>query len=171
MIIALGSTSEDKKRILSETLRREFKIKPKIIGVEVNSGITDQPLDEKTTIRGATNRAREALKKIPHCDFSIGLEGGLSLISNNYFLVCVAVILDKENKKYIGVSSKLCLPKSVSEKIKKGGQFGLIIREFEKENCKDKNILLIIKKLIKRDVSFKEAIVNSYQIYRNKKYY
>jgi len=171
MIIVLGSTSADKKRILSETLRKEFKIKPKIIGVEVNSGITDQPLDEKTTVEGATNRAREAMKKIPQCDFSIGLEGGLSLIDNRYFLVCVAVILDKENKKYIGVSSKLCLPRSVSDKIKKGGQFGVVIRDFEKENNEDKDILLIIKKLIKRNVAFKEAIVNSYQIYRNKKYY
>ena len=171
MVIALGSTSEDKKRILFETFRKEFKIKPKIIGVEVDSGITDQPLDEKTTIKGATNRAKEAMKKVSQCDFSIGLEGGLSLIDNRYFLVCAAVILDRENKRYIGVSSKLCLPRLVSDKIKRGGQFGLAIRDFEKENYKDKNILLIIKKLIKRNVAFKEAIVNSYQVYRNKKYY
>jgi len=171
MIIALGSTSEDKKRILFETLRKEFKIKPKIIGVEVDSEITDQPLDEKTTIKGATNRAKEALKKISQCDFSIGLEGGLSLIDSHYFLVCAAVILDRENKKYVGVSSKLCLPKAASERIKEGNQFGLVIRDFEREHYEDKNILLIIKKLIKRDIAFREAIINSYQIYRNKNYY
>ena len=171
MIIALGSTSVDKKKVLAEVFRKEFKIKPKIIGVEVDSGITDQPLDEKSTIKGAVNRAKEALKKLPESDFGIGLEGGLSLIDNRYFLVCAAVIVDRENKKYIGVSSKLCLPKKVSEEITKGKQFGLVIRDFKRENSKNKNILPILNNLIKRDLSFKEAIINSYKIYKNKKYY
>lgn len=171
MIIALGSTSEDKKRILRSVFKKDFKINPKIIGVTANPKITNQPLDEETTIEGASNRAKEALKKVSECDFSIGLEGGLCLVENNYFLVCVAVILDKEDKKYIGISSKLRLPKSVSEKIKKGEQFGKAIRNFKKENYKDKNILPIINNLIKRDIAFKEAIVNSFRIYKNKKYY
>jgi len=171
MIIALGSTSVDKKKVLAEVFRKEFKIKPKIIGVEVDSGITDQPLDEKSTIKGAVNRAKEALKKLPESDFGIGLEGGLSLIDNRYFLVCAAVIVDRENRKYIGVSSKLCLPKKVSEEIRKGKQFGLAIRDFKRENSNNRNILPILNNLIKRDLSFKEAIINSYKIYKNKKYY
>lgn len=170
MKIALGSTSEDKKKILADTLF-EFDVCPDIVGVEIDPMITAQPLDERTTIKGASNRAKGALSKIQDCDFSIGLEGGLSLVENNYFLVCAAVIIDKDGGKYVGVSSKLSLPKKVSEEIKQGEQFGQIIRDFEKDNKNDSDILPVISNLIKRDVAFKEAIRNCYQIYKNKKHY
>jgi len=170
MKIALGSTSEDKKKILTDVLFR-FNIKPVIIGVDVDSMIADQPFGEETIIKGAINRAKGAFSRVQDCDFSIGLEGGLSLIEDNYFLVCVAVIIDNVGKKYIGLSSKLSLPRIVSERIKKGEQFGQVIREFEKNNRNSENILSVVSNLIKRDVAFKEAITNSYQIFINKIYY
>lgn len=170
MKIVLGSISEDKKKILADVFLG-FNINPDIVGVEIDSMIVDQPLDEATTIKGAFNRARGALAEVKDCDFSIGLEGGLSLIEGNYFLVCVAVIIDKEDRKYIGISSKFALPKKVSARIKQGEQFGRAIREFEKDNQDNKDILPVISYLIRRDVAFKEAITNGYQIYKNKKYY
>jgi len=170
MKIALGSISEDKKKILTDVFL-EFNINPDIVGVEIDPLIADQPLDEEMIIKGAFNRAKGALSRVRDCDFSIGLEGGLSLVEDNYFLVCVAIIMDNEGRKYIGLSSKLSLPKEVSERVKQGEQFGQVIREFGKDNRKNRDILPVITSLIKRDVAFKEAITNSYLIYKNKNHY
>lgn len=170
MKIALGSTSEEKKRILMDVISK-FNVLPEIIGVDINSMIVDQPLDEATTIKGAFNRAIGALDKVLDCGFSIGLEGGLSLIGDNYFLVCAAVIIDKKRKSYIGMSSKFPLPKKISDRVKRGEQFGVVVREFEADKQIDDNIRLVVVGLIKRDVAFAEAIRNSYQAYKNKKHY
>jgi len=85
MKIILGSTSEQKIKIIKDLISDA-----EIVPVSVESGITDQPLDEETTIRGSINRAQNAI--IAHndvFDFSIGLEGGLSFINGIYNLVCV----------------------------------------------------------------------------------
>lgn len=160
MKIVLGSTSEDKKKILADVLS-EFGMSPDIVGMEIAPKITDQPLDEATTIRGAFNRAKGALSKVQDCDFSIGLEGGLSLVEDNYFLVCATVIIDKEGGKYIGISSKLSLSKEVSEKVKQGEQFGIAIRQFANKHKDHSYTYKIAKLLISREQSFREAITNA----------
>ena len=170
MKVALGSTSEDKQKLLEEALL-EYSNEIKIVGVGVDSGIVDQPLDEETTTKGAFNRAKEAGRVVTDCDFSIGLEGGLSLVRGDYYLICVAVIIDKDNKNYVGVSSKFPLPKKVSELVKQGKKFGVEIRKFEKETETDSNLASVVSNLIKRDVAFREAIKNSYLAYRNREYY
>lgn len=171
MKIALGSTSESKKEILkivlSSLILKHFEIE----GVDVNSGIVDQPLSEETTIQGAINRAKHAFEMSKKTDFSIGLEGGLSeIIDKGYFLVCVAAIYDGEYL-YLGVGGKLQLPSEVTKRIKSGEQFGTVIREYEVVHKDDSNVLPLVKELITREESFKQAISNAFFAYKNKKHY
>lgn len=160
MLIALGTTSEDKKTILLsvlQTLNLDIKIQP----VEVESGISDQPMDELTTIIGARNRAKAALISVD-ADMGIGLEGGLSEINDELYLVCVAVIKVKE-KEYLGISSKLVLPTEVSNEIKQGVQFGEAIRGYKLKNSGKGDIFdHWINELISRRKLFGEAILNAF---------
>jgi inosine/xanthosine triphosphatase len=48
-----------------------------VMGLDVPSGVRDQPMTSKETLEGATNRARAARKDAPHADFWIGIEGGV----------------------------------------------------------------------------------------------
>ena len=125
----------------------------------MKSGITNQPLDEVTTLNGARNRAIAAKKAKENMEIGIGLEGGLVFIENlGYFLVCAAVIIDQDKKEFVGISSKLRLPAEVSEKISRGNQFSQIIREFAAYQNKNPYENKVVSLLVSREQAFKEAI-------------
>lgn len=167
MKIILGSTSESKRKFVEEVLNN-FKIDHNIVQIEVFSDITDQPLDEDTTVQGSINRAKNAMKKDNSADLAIGLEGGLDEVAGKgYFLVCVASIYDKQDV-YVGVSSKLQLPLEVSIGVKQGLQFGDLIRKYAKDHDNDDTIKAIINELTSRNKSFNEALTNAYLTYINK---
>lgn len=157
--ILLGTTSQSKLEIVKSILRTDYEIIP----VDVESGVTDQPLNEDTTIKGAVNRAKNAARSSQEYEFSIGLEGGLGKINNLYYLVCVAALVNQRGDVYIGISNKLPLPKEVSECIGRGEQFGVAIREFMKNiqnNSLNDSTQLIehVQELIDRKKSFSMAL-------------
>lgn len=157
--ILVGTTSQSKLNIVKSVLCSGCEVIP----VDVESGITDQPLDERTTIEGAINRAKNAAKSSQEYEFSVGLEGGLEKINNLYYLVCVAALVDRKGNVYIGISNKLPLPKEASECIAAGEQFGEVIREFMKHiqnHSLNNSTQLIehIQELIDRKKSFSIAL-------------
>ncbi|MFW5853061.1 MAG: DUF84 family protein [Patescibacteria group bacterium] len=164
MKIAIGTTSENKTAIVKAFFGdiKNFMIVP----CDVSSGVTDQPLDEFTTREGAINRAKNAFEMTleTDIDFSLGLEGGLVLIDNTYFLLCVAVITDNSGVDIVGMSDTLPLPQYVSDQIANGKEFGVSIREFQESLIAniDDNIKNWIDELISRRSSFLMAIGSAY---------
>jgi non-canonical (house-cleaning) NTP pyrophosphatase len=124
-----------------------------------------------STIPGAINRAKNALKLIKSEDelFAIGLEGGLEMIDGIYFLICVAAIVDRLGRVATGKSEFLPLPRTVSDRILSGEQFGVAIREFEKTLDKEKGTdsYAQILELISREKSFSMAISLAYKAFCN----
>jgi len=161
MKIFLGTTSKDKKNILTEYLKdynlQNFVIQECDVGSEVDS----QPLDELSVLMGANNRAVNALKSSNSNGLGIGLEGGLTQIAgdDNYYLVCAAVIKNSLNYSFVGVSSKLSLPRDISNLIKKGEDFGVIIKE---EAAKFDDLYGYYEELVSRKLSFRQAIHNAF---------
>ncbi|MFW5691484.1 MAG: inosine/xanthosine triphosphatase [Chloroflexota bacterium] len=51
--------------------------KPEVSGMSVASGVSDQPMSDEETLRGARNRAHVAQRARPDADFWVGLEGGV----------------------------------------------------------------------------------------------
>jgi len=167
MQVALGSTNNDKVNILREALS-DFEKEVEIIKVAVQPNISEQPLSEEETIKGAINRAKSALIAKPEVDFAVGLEGGLTKIENKgYFLVCVAAICNRNNNIHLGISSKLQLPEEVSDQIDKGGFFGTVIRDYAQKPQNSKNLAVLLKILISRKQPFIEAIRNAYLVYKS----
>ncbi len=108
-----------------------------VIGEKVSSGISEQPMSEEETVKGATNRAMAALE---YGDFGVGLEGGVTMIDGILFECAWCVIVDKEGKKGIGGGLYFELPKKVANKIKEGGELGPIMNELTGEdNVKEKS--------------------------------
>jgi len=171
MKVALGSTSVDKKNILTEALVGMVE-DLEVLQTDVDTGIANQPFDEETTVIGAINRARNALLKQPGVILAFGLEGGLHKVNGRgYFLVCAAAIVDHDKNVFLGIGSKLQLPEEVSRKIDRGEQFGVVIREYQKKYQKDKNSQQFISRFVTRKESFFEAIRNAYTSYVNKNHY
>ncbi len=165
MKISLGSTSVNKKNILLEVLS-DFTITD-IVYNNVSSDISEQPLSEEETIQGAKNRAKNSFLIDQTVDMSFGMEGGLSKIDGIYYLVCVTAIYTKDGSYYLGISSKLPLPKDVSEKIDKGEEFGVLVREYQQTLSKDSDLYFLVEKLIDRKDLFKESIQNALLIYKS----
>jgi len=172
MNIFLGTTSEQKINIVKNVLSKKH-IESDITPTEVDSSIDNQPLSEEITIQGSINKARDAIQKNGNIyDISVGMEGGLVLVNDVYNLVCAVSIVDKENRVYTGISKKISLPKKVSERIKNGEQFGVVIREFEKELIdKNEEVSNVIQELIERKQSFFEAFAYALFQYNNKTFF
>ena len=160
MKVVLGSINEDKREIVEKALK-EVHLDSEVLTVKVNSGITDQPLDGETTKKGAINRAREAKKLVQKTDFWLGLEGGLVECGKRLYLITYACLIDLNGKEFIGKGDEIGLPDEVSEKIRKGGWFGMVIREYAKDHKVDEN-------LITRVAPFTQAIQNAYANYLKK---
>lgn len=152
MKVILGTKSLDKLAVVKDLLgARGFTIATK----EVHSGITDQPLSRRTTIKGALNRALAAAKIKAEFDLAIGMEGGLEKKNNKYYLVCAVAVIDSKRRVYTGVSSIFEVPVVVLLEVLKGKKFGEVIREFkEKSTAKDK---VLVGELISRRKTFTKA--------------
>jgi non-canonical (house-cleaning) NTP pyrophosphatase len=167
MRIILGSNSSPKLDIL----KKFFKDKKvfSVLKINVNSGISDQPLNRKETISGSINRAVAASKKSSDFDIAVGLEGGLYKYRGLYNLICAAAILDKKGKIFIGTGGRVPLPIGVSKNIDNGKSFGEEIRVFSRNNKFDNNKNFdYINELITREKSFEEALMMAYRKYINK---
>lgn len=113
MKIAVGSTNTIKvdavKEIISEY---DFFASAEVISCDVFSEVSNQPKNLDQTIRGAMNRAKNA---IHNCEYSFGLESGLMKVphtKSGYMDFCACAIYDGK-KFHLGLSSCFEYPKKV----------------------------------------------------------
>src|SRR3989344_4029632 len=95
MKVAVGS----KNPVKIEAVKRAFEIiwpekKWDVLGVEVSSGVSNQPMSDLESIKGATTRAKRAIKALK-ADFGVGLEGGLQKIKKDWFDCGWIVVINK----------------------------------------------------------------------------
>lgn len=77
--------------------------------VNVESGVSNQPLTDEETMQGALNRALS----LPEGFFRIGLEAGIELHFDQMFLVNWGALIDPDNRIYwAGELEFLCRTKS-----------------------------------------------------------
>src|SRR5690242_6493252 len=64
-----------------------------IKGYKTGSGVSDQPMGDEEMLLGATNRAFNVKARRPQADYSIGMEGGIRVLSKGWFNTgCVCVV-------------------------------------------------------------------------------
>lgn len=124
MKIAVGSQNPVK----INAVKRAFKLvwpknKFEVIGVKVPSGVSDQPMSDKESIKGAKARAIRSMKEIK-ADFGVGLEGGLQSIGKLWFDCGWAVVIDRHGKEGIGSSARMLTPEKIMKLIRKGKELG-----------------------------------------------
>ena len=122
MHIKVGTRNRAKLEAVAEMLAEYPHLKDATIeGVEVSSGVSNQPLSLEETVTGAENRAKAAFAD---CDYSVGIESGLMNVprtKSGYMDVCVAAIHDGSNL-HLGLSSCWEFPDpSITELMTKQG--------------------------------------------------
>jgi len=79
MKVVVASRNPAKLRAVSDAFATQFPNEtPEFLSAAVASGVSDQPMSDDETRRGARNRANHASEAVPNANFWIGLEGGVA---------------------------------------------------------------------------------------------
>jgi inosine/xanthosine triphosphatase len=124
-MIVCGSTNPAKV----EPVRSVFaSLEPtlEVAGVNVPSGVPDQPIGWDETSKGARTRARNALAQ-PGARYGVGLEGGVLTNADGAWLVSIAAIACNDGREGLACGGMLLLPPSVAARVKSGEELGHVI--------------------------------------------
>lgn len=120
--IAVGSTNPVKINSVKNAV--EGKLSGVVIkGVEVNSGVSDQPMSDKETKNGAEERAVKALR-LSKADIGVGLEGGVYVEDGRAWNTVWCCVVDKKDKKECVNGLRFVLPIKIEKEILKGEEMG-----------------------------------------------
>ena len=161
--VKINATKKAFKEVFSD--RFEFK------GVSVDSLVSDQPMSNNETLKGATNR----LQNIKHleADYLVSIEGGVDLLDNNYEAFAWIVISDK-NKIGKAKTASFELPLKISKLIKEGYELGdADDMVFKRSNSKQQNgaVGILTNNLIDRTEYYVHAIILALIPFTNSKLY
>ncbi|MGC8669774.1 MAG: DUF84 family protein [Candidatus Micrarchaeia archaeon] len=118
MKIAIGTTNKLKVSAITLALKQVFK-DAKFVSVSVESGVSEDPKGDEEGIRGALNRAKNAMDK-ENADIGVGPEGITSKNSYGTFVYGYVVIVDRNNCIGIGASAKVMLPEKLAKMVDSG---------------------------------------------------
>lgn len=95
----------------------------RVSGVDVASGVPDQPMNDAESIQGAHNRAERALKALS-ADYGVGLEGGLQKTGSRWLDCGWVSVIAKDGNEGIGSTVKMVVPKKMMDLIHAGNELG-----------------------------------------------
>jgi len=141
MRILVGSKNPVKLSSVEEALKNYFT-SIEIIGIDVGSGVSVQPVGDETFI-GAKNRVLELIKENDSnnlcADLFVGIEGGILKLFDKWFGFGCICIADIEKNFGFGLSPQFELPIVVVEKLLSGMELGEVMDEIQnQENTKQK---------------------------------
>lgn len=149
MKVIVGSKNPVKVGAVEESFHKYWP-ECEVIGADVASGVSAQPMSEKETINGARQRAYAALKADFTAMYGVGVEGGVTELNptspnwsgmrggkGRLFECAWVAIVDRNGKEGLGGGLYFELPEKIAEKIKGGGELGPLMDEFTgKRNVK-----------------------------------
>ena len=92
-------------------------------GISVSSEVKDQPSDNKETLNGAKNRARNAQLQVQEADYWVGIEGGIEKVDDEMqTFAWVVIISDKKIGR--AKTGTFVLPKKYGVLIEEGKELG-----------------------------------------------
>lgn len=130
-------------------------------GVKVQAGVSNQPMSDQESIKGAKARAKKALKALS-ADFGVGLEGGLHQIGQHWFDGGWCVVVNSKGELGIGSSAKIPTPKKIMKQVMQGKELGEVIDIiFRTQNAKqgDGHFGLMTKNKITRTSGYRDGII------------
>lgn len=168
--IIVGSENPVK---INTTLEGFLKVFPddlfKIKGVPASSGVAEQPMSEEETLKGAQNRAENAMKEHPESDYWVGIEGGLKE-ANGSLESFAWIVVKSKDKTGKGRTGSFILPQKVADLVKQGKELGEaddIV--FNKTNSKQNNgaVGLLTGDILTRTVFYEQAVILALIPFRN----
>ncbi len=113
MKAAVGTGNPMKVRAAALALKSFLNV-DEVVGIEVSSGVPEQPVGWRDVVQGAINRAVGAMRQAG-ADLGVGIEAGLVEMAGprGYLETQVAVIVDRRCRATIGLSPSFELDEKV----------------------------------------------------------
>lgn len=162
--VAVGSTNPVKIEAAKLAFQAVWpKIEWEVIGISVPSGVSDQPMSDRESVKGATNRAKRA-RKAHDADFGVGLEGGIQKVGKEYIDSGWAVIVHKDGQVGIGSSVRMHTPHKMMKMVFEGKELGEICDiVFNRKNSKQEEgqMGILTKNLITRTQAYRDGVISA----------
>lgn len=162
MLVIVGSHNPVKNEAVKSAFKKVFPIDSiEITKCTVSSGVSDQPMTDQETLRGATNRSSDCKLQHPDADFWVGLEGGCQFEGEDLEAYAWMVILSSTGMGKARTSSFI-LPEKVARLVKSGVELGEADdMVFKRSGSKQKNgaVGILTRNLIDRASYYEQALI------------
>ncbi|KEO73509.1 inosine/xanthosine triphosphatase [Anditalea andensis] len=161
-LVIVGSRNPVKIKSTDHAFHKIFEHAFVVQGLEVNSGVSDQPLGDEETLKGAMNRAKNANMAFPEADYWVGIEGGVENNNGKMNAFAFIVVLDKNGKLGKAKTATFDLPDVIANLIMGGMELGAADdQHFNRENSKegDGAVGMLTHGIVTRKEYYEQAII------------
>jgi inosine/xanthosine triphosphatase len=168
MLVAIGSRNPVKLKATEIAFTRFWPdVEWVFQGHDEPSGVSDQPMSDEEALRGAQNRARQAIVAL-NSDFGVGLEGGLQCIGGHWFNSGWVAVRHRTGIEGVGSTLRILVPDCLMAHVRMGRELGAVCDVvFQKEGSKRGQgyFGLMTNGLITRTAAFSDAIVAALSVF------
>ena len=100
--------------------------------ISVATGVSEQPFTDEETIKGAINRASNALYE-GQGDIGIGLEGGVHETDIGLFLCNWGALATNDEPPIIAGGARILLPCEIASRLRHGEELGPVMNDYAKK--------------------------------------
>ncbi len=114
-----------------ESVKNVYK-EADIFGISVPSEVSDQPFSDEETIKGAVNRAINALRA-GDSHIGIGLEGGVLEMKSGMYLCNWGALACESGFSTVAGGARIRIPDEIAEAVRSGRELGPVMDEYAKK--------------------------------------
>ncbi len=122
MKVAVGSTNPVKVEAVRSMVARVWD-DVEVVSVAAPSGVSDMPMSDEETRRGAVNRAKAAREQAA-ADLGVGLEGGVHSEPFGLTLMGWVAVVDGNGRSGLAGAARLPLPQHIAQRVLAGEELG-----------------------------------------------
>jgi len=169
--ITVASLNPVKLRAAQRAFERLFPARRfDVDGIDLPSGVADQPLSLAETMRGARNRAENARAAQPGADYWVGIEGGIDDTPLGMSCFARVHIIGDDGREGLGQTAVFYLPHEVAELVRAGMELGHADdRVFGRDNSKQANgaIGILTDDAVDREAYYVHAVIMALVPFKN----
>jgi len=160
--VIIGSRNPVKIEAVRQAFERVFPARTFMFeGVNIPSGVSDQPMTDAETRAGARNRAEAARRERPRADYWVGQEGGLEAHDDQLHAFAWMVVRSAERMGEARTGTFM-LPPPIAELVRGGMELGDADDQvFGLTNSKQEDgaVGLLTHRMITRTAYYREALI------------
>jgi inosine/xanthosine triphosphatase len=161
-LVLVGSKNPVKISCTEDAFTRAFNSTFLVEGINATSGVSDQPIGDTETLKGAKNRAFNSKEIFPEANFWIGIEGGIDEDEKGMFAFAWIFILHDSGKTSQSKTGTFYLPEKITQLVKEGMELGKADDHvFDLENSKQQggSVGILTKGVVNREEYYRQAII------------